>query len=193
MELAGLGNAGDVQFAKAGGLFQYWIPLFGESGRNNTNDLSSTFTWLPMLTFGLSAEIVTPLPNIINDITNTTKQQQSRIRINDRVFLNNELMLRGFQRRGRYADPPGRRLERSAHAVCGVGGRAHHRGRVRGRAPATIHRGSMLPQARHHHLHDAVAEAALVHQGHGLGPRRFCLARRAFLLRHRQLRRRPAY
>ena len=100
MELAGLGNTGDVQFAKAGGLFQYWIPLFGGSGRNNTNDLSSTFTWLPMLTFGLSAEIVTPLPNMINDITNTTKQQQNRIRINDRVFLNNELMLRGFQRRG---------------------------------------------------------------------------------------------
>ena len=96
MELAGLGNTGDVQFAKAGGLFQYWIPLFGGSGRNNTNDLSSTFTWLPMLTFGLSAEIVTPLPNMINDITNTTKQQQNRIRINDRVFLNNELMLRDF-------------------------------------------------------------------------------------------------
>ena len=95
LELAGLRNCGDVQFAKASGLFQYWIPLFGSK---NTSSSSSAFNWLPMLTFGLSADVVAPFPTSVKN--NGQNAKEDRIRINDRIFLNNELMLRGFERRG---------------------------------------------------------------------------------------------
>ena len=79
IEVAGLRNCGDVQFAKASGLFQYWIPLFG------SKNSSSAFNWLPMLTFGLSADVVAPFPTSVKN--NGQNAKEDRIRINDRIFL----------------------------------------------------------------------------------------------------------
>ena len=75
---------------KLSGLFQYWTPLFKKAP-------SATHTWIPMLTVGFSGGVVVPLPSAIGgSMDNASK---NRVRINDRIFLNNELMLRGFERR----------------------------------------------------------------------------------------------
>ena len=49
-----------------------------------------------MLTVGFSGGVVVPSA-IGGSMDNASK---NRVRINDRIFLNNELMLRGFERRG---------------------------------------------------------------------------------------------
>ena len=91
LEMAGLANAGDVQFTKFRGLFQYWTPLFRKAP-------NATHSWIPMLTVGFSGGVVVPLPSGIGGSADNASK--NRVRINDRIFLNNELMLRGFERRG---------------------------------------------------------------------------------------------